>query len=602
MLPHDYHAMFTGACLLGMLALIVSGRVAVDLVVLGAVLALLLGGVITPGEAVAGYSNTALITIAFLFVVTAGLRHTGALSAISRKLMGRPKSVLQAQLRYVPLVSGISALTNNTTLVAAFMPMLSGIARRANLPVGHLFMPLSFAAILGGVCTLIGTSTNLVVAGLLRDAAVHHPEWDLPEFSMLTMTPVGIPIAVIGIAYILVMGRWLLPRNSVDPIDPEKARNYMTAMRVEAGSPVVGKTIEQADLRHLPGLFLSRIDRGDQPLTAVAPATVIHEGDVLVFVGVLDSLRDLREIRGLVPAADDSAEQPNAGAYRPNLRLYEAVISRGSPLIGRTVRDAGLRTRYNAVVVAVQRLGHRLEGKIGDIRLRPGDTLLLEAGSGFLTRYRDSAEFDLVSEADDSASPRHERAWVSIAIFVGLVIVLVTGRVNEMAAAMLGAALMILARCCRASQARQAVDWQVLIIIGAAFALGEAMQSSGLAAILAEPLRAVGASTGGIGLLACTYATTVIITAMISNTAAAVLVFPIVLQAAMAGGYDPLPFAVCIAIAASCEFTTPIGYQTNLMVMGPGGYKFLDYVRFGGPLTILCGVVGVTALALAYPP
>jgi di/tricarboxylate transporter len=594
--------MFTAACLVGMLALVVSGRVAIDLVVLGAVLALVLAGVILPAEAVAGYSNTALITIAFLFVVTAGLRHTGALGAVSRRVMGRPRSVVQAQLRYVPLVSGISALTNNTTLVAAFMPILSAVARRANLPVGQLFMPLSFAAILGGVCTLIGTSTNLVVAGLLRDAARNHPEADVPAFSMVTLTPVGVPLAIAGIAYMLLAGRWLLPKHSVDPIDPDRARNYMAAMRVEPGSPVVGKTIEQADLRQLPGLFLSRIDRGDHPITAVAPETVILAGDVLVFVGLLDSLRDLREIRGLVPAADEGAPGATSPAYRPNLKLYEAVISRGSPLIGRTIRDAGLRTRYNAVVVAVQRLGHRLEGKLGDIRLRPGDTLLLESGSGFLARYRDSAEFDLVSEADDSAAPRHERASVSIAIFVGLVVVLLTGWIHEMAAAMLAAAMMILCRCCRATQARQAVDWQVLIVIGAAFALGEAMEKSGLAMILAEPLRSVSASMGGIGLLACTYAATLVITALISNTAAAVLVFPIVLQAALAGGYDPLPFAVCIALGASCEFITPIGYQTNLMVMGPGGYKFMDYVRFGGPLTVMCGVLGVVITAMVYPP
>lgn len=601
MIPDGHHALYTGMCLVAMLALVVSGRVAVDLVVLGAVLALMLGGVITPAEAVAGYSNTALITIAFLFVVTAGLRHTGAMNAVSRRLMGRPRSVLAAQVRYVPLVTGMSSLTNNTTLVAAFMPIIAALGRRANLPVGQLFMPLSFAAILGGVCTLIGTSTNLVVAGLLREAQASHPDLPLPEFTMLTLTPVGVPLAIIGVVYMLATARWLLPKHSVDPIDPEKARNYMAAMRVEPGSPVVGKTIEQADLRQLPGLFLSRIDRGEQPITAVAPDTIIQPGDVLVFVGLLDSLRDLREIRGLVPAADE-ADDPQKAAYRPNLRLYEAVISRGSPLIGRTIRDAGLRTRYNAVVVAVQRLGHRLAGKIGDIRLRPGDTLLLEAGPGFLTRYRDSAEFDLVSEANDSAAPRHERAWVSIAIFVGLVVTLMAGWIHEMAAAMLAAALMILARCCRASHARQAVDWQVLVIVGAAFALGVAMENSGLATILSQPLQMISTSLGGVGLLASTYLTTVVITALISNTAAAVLVFPIVLQAALAGGYDPLPFAVCIALAASCEFTTPIGYQTNLMVMGPGGYKFLDYVRFGGPLTILCAVVGVVVTALVYPP
>jgi di/tricarboxylate transporter len=600
LLPEDWRPWFTAAMLIVMVVAIASGQMAIDVVVVGVLAALIAVGVVEPGEAVRGFGNPALVTIAALYVVAAALQRTGAISMLSARLLGRPRSALAAQARLLPQVALFSAFANNTPIVATYIPMLTRLSRLRGIPVGLLMIPLSFAAILGGLCTLIGTSTMLVVQGMMIEADKTLGV-ELPSFEMLTVTPVGVPVALVGLAYLLLVGWRLLPRGGVDVTDPDQARHYMAALRVEAGSPVIGRTIEQAELRNLPGLFLSRIERDDRSLTAVDPETELREGDELVFVGVLESLKDLRQIRGLSPAAEGSGLAGSEARRDPHLRLVEAVVSPNSPLVGRTIRGAGIRTRYGAVVVAVQRLGTALPGKIGSMRLRPGDTLLLETGQRFLRRYQNSAEFTLVSEAADTAPIEHERAWLSLMIFGGFVVALLVG-VHPMTASLVAAGAMLLTRCCRGAHARQAVDWSVIVIIGAAFGLGTAMETSGLARMLAEPIARAASALGPGAALALIYAITVVATTFVTNAAAAVLMFPIALEVALVGGYAVTPFAVCVAIAASAEFTTPIGYHTNLMVMTPGGYRFLDYVRVGAPLTLLAGVVAVLACLVAYPP
>lgn len=624
MVPETLHAPLTGFMLLMMVGAIASGRFAVDVVVVGTVMVLLIAGVITPEQAIHGYSNTALATIGFLYVVAAGLRETGAIGMISKALLGHPKTAFGAQVRLVPVVAGISAFANNTPIVATFIPALVRLSRRTGIPVGRLLMPLSFAAILGGLCTLIGTATTLVVAGLLREFGDRHPAQTPLQFFMFTVTPVGLPVAIVGVSYVLLFGRTLLRGGREAPITVGGVREYTAAMRVRPGSPVVGRTIEAAGLRQLPSLFLSRIERAAETIIAVSPQEVLREDDVLVFVGVLESLKDLREIRGLEPIVEDeghdlSEEHPDY-ATRANLRLVEAVVASASPLVGRTIRESGIRTHYGAVVVAVHRLGHQLRKKIGDIILRPGDTLLLESQPGFARRYRDSTDFYLVSELDEPAAPRHERAWVALAILAGFVLMLAAGQFlslegapswmsvldplrtvfSPMPAAMLAAGLMLLTRCCRGADARRAIDWQVLIVIGAAFGLGTAMEQSGLAEALAKPLVELSGVLGPVGSLAAVYFVTVLCTTFVTHAAAAVLMFPIAYEVATSQGLAVLPFAVIVAMAASAEFTTPIGYQTNLMVMGPGGYRFTDFVRFGGPLTVLSGLVAVAAASLWF--
>ena len=582
----------TGALIVTMVSLLVSGRFGADIVMLGVVVALLLFGIITPASAVAGFSNTGVITVALLYVVATGLKETGAMTILTSRLLGRPKGVREAQLRLMLPAAGLSAFVNNTPIVAMFLPVLSDWGKRHRLAASMLFMPLSFAAILGGICTLIGTSTNLVIKGLIdeqnrinRDT----PGWDtLETLGMFTMTPVGVVVMVFGIGYMLLMGKWMLPKR--EPVLPtlEGSRQFTTEMRVEPGSPVVGKSVEQAGLRHLPGLYLSRIERDNETVIAVEPEETLGAGDILVFVGVLDSVVDLQKIKGLSPVA------PVLEGVRQHHRLIEAVVSPSSPLVGRSVRAGQLRTHYGAVVIAVSRHGERVRGKIGDIVLRPGDTLLLEAPVGWARKHRDSSAFYLVSEMEEAAAPRHERAWIALGILVTLVGLITFEVLDTMTAAMGAAGTMVLLRCCTGPQARRSVDWQVLIVIAAAFGIGTAMSSTGLAAWIAHGALGWTQAYGPLVMLAMIYLTTVLFTSLITNNAAAVLVFPIALELTRSAGVtDFTPYAICIAIAASAEFMTPIGYQTNLMVMGPGGYKWMDYTKFGAPLMVLCGIICV---------
>ncbi len=592
-----HEAWLTAGLIVVMLGVLASGRAATDAVVLGTLGILLITGVLDAGEAVRGFANTGLITIALLYVVATGLQETGAIGVLTGALLGRPRSVRESLWRVAAPVAGLSAFVNNTPIVAMFLPVLRDFSRRTGVAASKLFMPLSYAAILGGTCTLIGTSTNLVTQGLLLEHNRTATE-PLPTLGMWTLARAGVPVALVGLAYIVLAGDRLLPGRDPKVADPAAARQYMTAMRVAPDSPIVGRTIEQAGLRHLPGLFLSRIDRGDSVIVAVGPEEVLRAGDVLNFVGVLDSVVDLQKVKGLSPVTYEG----DPTGYRPHLKLIEAVVSPGSPLIGRSVRDSGIRTGWGAVVIAVHRHGAQVSGKIGDIVLRAGDSLLLESDAGFARRHRNSTYFTLVSELPGSAAPRHERAYVAMGILAAMVVSMSLNRVDHLVSAAAAAALMIATRCCTAGQARQGIDWPVLLTIGGAFGIARAMEKTGLADAIAANVVAWAGTMGPFVLLGSIYLLTLLFTTLITNNAAVALMFPIALGVAEAAGLHLLPVAVAITLAASLEFMTPLGYQTNLMVMGPGGYRWWDYMRFGGPLTLLCAVAAIALIPIMYGP
>ena len=596
----DWQSILTALLLVGMVGTMAIGRFAPDIVMMGVLLVLLVTGVLAPDEAIGGFANQGLVTVAMLYVVAAAMKETGAMNRITGVLLGRPQTERSAQARLILPVAVMSAFINNTPIVAMFLPTLSGIARRCHISPSKLFMPLSFASILGGVCTLIGTSTNVVVAKLLADEQLVDADGDPVRFGMFTLAKVGLPIAVVGVLYLLFFGRRMLPDRTTQVQDAvAHDEGYHAALMVENESPIVGKSVEQANLRNLPGLFLARIERDHDLIIAVSPIEVIRAGDVLVFVGQLDSVVDLQRIKGLVPSTHEQIIEEgdvsagSGNAYRPNLRISEAVVANNSSLVGSTIRESGIRTRFGAVVVAVRRQGQQLSGKIGEIRLRAGDTLLLETPQGFAEQFGNTGEFYLVHERGTPATLRHERAWIALGVLALLVLALSFGVLDPMTSAMTAAGLMVLTRCCTGPQARRGVDFQILTVIGASFGIGAAMIKTGLAEDIAHWLVTASSSLGPWGLLAVIYAMTSIFTAAMTNNAAAVLMFPIAIAVATEQALNPMPFVVAITIAASCEFSTPIGYQTNLMVMGPGGYKWLDYTRFGGPLTIVCGIMCV---------
>jgi di/tricarboxylate transporter len=592
-----WQAHYTAGILVLLIAALVWRRIGADVAFLCALAALLLAGVLEPVEAVRGFANPAVITVGLLYVVALGLRETGGMTTITRRLLGRPKSLRMAQLRLLTPVAALSAFVNNTPVVAMFLPVLSGWAQRNNLNASRLFMPLSFAAMLGGACTLIGTSTNLVVNELFIEHVNNGAANLMQPMGMFTLAKVGLPALIVGLAYMILTGRRLLPADPGQIPISEDPRRYTVWMRVEPGSRIVGRTIEQAGLRQLRGLFLSEIERADERLVAVSPEHVLRADDRLCFVGVVESVVELQQIQGLVP---DTDQIEKLSSMRPDRRLIEAVVSEASPLVRKSVRHGAFRTRYNAVIIAVHRAGERIKGKIGDIVLQPGDTLLLEGPAGFAEQHRNSSAFYLVSELDAPASPRWGRAWVAILILTGLVAAIAIRPEQVMTAALCAAMLMIVTRCCTGTQARQVIDWQVLIVIGAAFGIARAMENTHLASAIADTVLGWTVSMDMRGMLAGVYLVTVLLTSVMTNNAAAALVFPIAFQFAGDHGQPFLPFAVCIAIGASAAFATPVGYQTNMMVMGPGGYGWGNFLRFGGPLTVLVGIVCILLAPLAY--
>jgi di/tricarboxylate transporter len=586
----NWQAALTGLVVFVTLTLLLFVQRAPDMVMIGGVVLLLAAGVITPVEALKGMSNEGMITVAALFVVAAAVERTGALAALVDRALGRPRSLAAAQVRTMVGPALLSAFMNNTPVVALMVPAIRDWAKKHRLSVSKLLMPMNDAVVLGGLCTLIGTSTNVVVSGLVEDKRG-------TPLGMFDITPLGLALLVAGFAYLLLASRWLLKDRRPPMSQSDDPRQYSLEMLVEPGSPLVGRSIEEAGLRHLDNLFLMEIDRGGHVLAAVEPTERLEAGDRLVFVGVIDSVVELQKIRGLRPATDQvfTLDDP-----RSERRLVEAVVSNTCPLVGRTIREGRFRSTYGAVVIAVARNGERLQMKIGDITLEAGDTLLLEAGPAFLDRQRSSRHFYLVSEVSDAVAPRHDRAWIACTILAAMVLAAALDLVPMVAAALVAACGVVATRCISSTEARRSIEWESLLLIAASFGIARAMEKTGLAAAVAESTIAAAGDHPHL-VLAAIYVVTMLFTELMSNNAAAVLTFPIAWQTAADLDVNPLPFVMAVTVAASCGFATPMGYQTNLMIYGPGGYKFSDYMRFGGPLNLLVMALTVALAPLIWP-
>ena len=588
-------AVLTLVVIAGALVLMMTDRVAPDVALLGAVVLLSALGVLPAEAALAGFGAPAMLTVAALFVVAAGLSETGAVSLLTTRVLGRPRGTRRALLRLTGPVVFVSAFLNNTTVVAALLPGVRDWAARIGVPASRLLLPLSYAALLGGTCTLIGTSTNLVVAGMVMERLGTHP--GLVPLGMFDLTWVGIPVALVGIVVIVMLGPWLLPdRRPPVSADGDPSRYAMEAV-VPVGSRLAGLTIEDAGLRHLPGAFLMEIVRGDKVLPAVDGSRRLDVGDRLVFVGDASAAVDLHNVPGL--AAADEAVFTLSAPGQPRV-ILEAVVSHRNPLVGSTIRDAGFRTRYHAVVIAVARSGERLSGRIGDIVLRAGDVLLLEAQPDFLPAHRRSAEFYFVNTVGGGEPRRAGRAGFALLVLLGFVVTAGLDVVSSSTGALLAAGLMVAGGCLSVDAARRAPDLQVLVAIAASFGLGHAMQSTGLAAILAGGITALG-PRDPLFALVLVYLATAVLTELLSNNAAAVLSLPFALALAQEVGAQPMPFVIVVTMAASASFVMPIGYQTHLMVMGPGGYRPSDFPRLGLPLSLACAVTTLLIVPRIWP-
>jgi len=582
-------AALTAIVLFGVLAVILLVQRSPDMAMLGGVIVLLATGVLSPTEAFRGMANEGMLTVAALFVVAAAMERTGALSVLFERVLGRPNSLTSAQARVMALPAFLSAVMNNTPVVALMVPAVRDWAKKNRLSVSRLLMPMNDAVVLGGLCTLVGTSTNVIVSGLVS----HETGQPL---AMFDITWLGVPLLAIGSVYILSASRFLLKDRRPAMSESDDPRQYTLEMVVEEG-PLVGRTIEAAGLRGLAGMFLMEIDRDGHVIAAVAPTERLQEGDRLVFVGDVDSIIDLQKIRGLRPATDQVFKLDDPRSERI---LVEAVVSNSCPLVGRTIRQGRFRSTYDAVVIAVARNGERLRMKMGDVSLEPGDTVLVEASPQFVERQRSSRDFYLVSEVHGSTTPRHDHSWVALTILTGMVAAAALGLVPMITAAMAAAGMVVATRCLTSSEARRAIEWESLLLIAASFGIARAMDTTGLAEAIATSTVAA-AGNDPRWVLAAVYALAMLFTELMSNNAAAVLVFPIAWQAAADLDVNYMPFVMAITVAASCGFATPMGYQTNLMIYGAGGYRFSDYLRFGGPLNLIVMVVTLALAPLIWP-
>ena len=576
---------------IGTLLVLVFSRVGPHWVLLGALSLLSVTGILSAAEAFSGFSNEGLITVAAMFVVASGIHSSGGIDLLVHKLLGQPTTVRAALTRIITPVIIFSGFLNNTPVVATLIPAIHAWSRKINIAPSKLMIPLSYSAILGGTLTLIGTSTNLVVNGQYQALTGND------GFSLFSITPIGLPVAILGGLYMwLLFPKWLPDRSDQNAF--ANLREFTLEVSVAANGPLVGKTIQEAGLRHLKRVYLVEIERDGTILTAVPTEEKLVGGDRLVFAGDTEAISDLLRINGLVPSPENGRDQA-IDTNRSERRLVEAVVSPHCDAVGFAIRDARFRDRYGAVVLAVARNGERVKGNLGTIRLEAGDTLLLEARPAFVSRQRYNKNFLLINDLNTEA-PRHERALLSWMILVGLVGAAGFGVFSMLNAALIGAGLMIATGCCSLGQAERSLDLSVILSISASFALGTALQKTGVAAYLAEGIVGFSGKNPWL-MLVLIYVVVSALTEIITNNAAAVLVLPIALELTYKAGLNHEPFVFAIMMAASASFATPIGYQTNLMVYGPGGYRFTDFLRVGLPMNCFVGVLTLIALLLTWP-
>jgi len=544
---------------------------------------LVLGNVISIDEAFIGFSNKGMLTVGILFIVSAALNGSGLFERTIHSILGHTKKRLW--IKYLKLmfpVAAFSAFLNNTPIVASLIPIIKKWSQKNGLAPSKFLIPLSYASILGGVCTLIGTSTNLIVHGLLL-------QHGLNGFSFFEITKVGLPVAVLSILLLSIISRKFLPSNK-DPIVElgEKTREFVVEMKVDPEYPMLEKTIEEANLRHLQGLFLFQISRDDEVITPVSPREKIFVNDRLFFTGLPETIFEIQKSPGLHIIKDSEYDLKNIDSDQS--KTYEAVVSITSPLVGQTVRESNFRKQYNAVILAIHRSGSRINKKVGDIVLEPGDTLFILAKKGFDKKWYNSPDFSLVSASIDFYSKPQWKGNVAVLLILAMVVAAATEIVPMIIAAGCTAIVMILLKIISTLDAQRSVNWEVLFIIAASLGIGQALENSGLSTILANGIVHISGTFGIVGAITCLFVITSTYTFFITNNAVAAIMFPVALSTANFMNLPPTPFMVVLAVGASTCFASPIGYQTNLMVYSAGGYKYSDFFKIGLIINIFVGI------------
>ncbi len=550
-------------------------------------------GILTPKEMLSGFANEQIFVIILLLLIGDIIKRTGILEAIFDQIFQKARTMKGFMGRMMLLISTFSAFLNNTPLVAIMMPYVNSWSERNNISPSKLLMPLSFAAILGGCATLIGTSTNLIVSSMTADQTIIG---DVRQLNIFDFSIVGVPMIVIGLGYLYFYSDKLLPerKDAISDFSSNR-REYLVEAQVRKNSSLIGKTIEEAELRNLKGLFLVEILRNDYRIKAVSPDVILQQDDILIFAG------DTRTIAEMVNAKS-GLTLPSVGMMhkKKKAEVVEIVISQNSSLINKTVKEVRFRAKYDAAVIAVHRNGEKISGKIGEIVLKPGDVLLLFTGEDFVNRTAHTHDFYFISKVRDF---RKIEGYKVAIIFGGLFAAIILSAFHIISLFM-GLLVTILAafifKIANPKDLPKAIDYDLALIIVLSLALGVAMQKSGAADLVADTIVSIFMPLGKIGLLFGIYLITAFLGAYIGNKAAVAIIFPISLTMAANLDLPAMPFILVVSFAAAANFMTPVGYQTNLMVYGPGGYSFKDFFKLGFPLTIIYMFVTIAILRIMY--
>lgn len=584
---------YTSGLLIAMTVVLVLEWLDIEIAVTSVLMLLIVGNVITPEEAFKGFSNVGVLSIAMLFIVAGSIKSTGLLEKITPLLYGKNNTGLTRKLfRLLFPVTIFSSFTNNTPIVAMMIPSVRSWAKKNNWAPSKFLLPISYAAIFGGMCTLIGTSTNLIIHGLLI-------ENNFEGFSFFEISKIGVPAALAGLLYVIIVGPRLLPDRKEMAVQlGEHTREFVIELKVTSAYENLGKTIEEAGLRHLKGLFLFQIERNGQVIAPAKPWEKIKISDRLFFTGIPETIMELQKMPGLQLIKDSSFDLKHFDSTK--IKTFEAVVSPSSPLVGKNVRESNFRARYSAVIIAIHRSGERIQKKIGDIVLRPGDTLLVLGSADFFTKWYHSRDFHLVSNPLKVDSMPKRKQFIAGSVMVMMIIAMVFKIIPLIAAAGVAALALVVTRTISRPDAESTIDWKVLVVIGAAFGIAAAIKNSGLADFFAGQLHHLHGQFGTFGVLCGVYFLTSFYNTIITSNATSALFFPIAVTSALSVGADVRPFALAVTIAAAASFASPISYQTNLMVYGPGGYKFKDYLKFGIPLQLLIGIIAVSMIYYFY--
>ena len=580
-----WDAWYTVSVVVALVVILVKEYLRPDVAMMAALGAILAAGVLEPADAFAGFSNPAVLTVASLFIVAAGISRTGAIDFMDAWMTPRRGGVRATIGRVMMPAAFLSAFLNNTPIVAMLIPRVQAVAERVGISSSRLLIPLSYAAIAGGMTTLIGTSTNLLASGFLVQNGYE-------GFSMFEFAWIGIPAAGAVIIYLMIFGPRLLPNRSAGGETPGDVRDYLFELRVPAGSSLVGRTIVDAELRSLKSGFLVHVRR-QNVIVQAAPSEILREEDVLAFSGDPDLIDRLLKRDGL--------DRVMNGVDRPSidhqLMQFDAVVSANSGLVGRTLKEVEFRETYQGVVLAIHRRDEQIAGGLGSVPLRAGDLLLIEALPGFDRRHNQSGgDFYLVVPRKVVDEPVSERAPLAIILFAAMIVLSAIGVIPLVSAAFIAALLTIATKCLRLSDARRSIDFTVLLTMAAALGVGQAVAASGLANAIGLSMVGLGGYLGLLGVLIALYLCTVLLTEIMSNAAAVILMLPIALSAAGELGVDPHGFAIVVTIAASASFLVPIGYQTNLMVMSVAGYRLADYLRAGIGVSAIVMIITITVV------